>query len=129
MSKAVYKLNVDFGRQGSLEGVFVADKSHVKTLIDEKIEVYFGEVLGKHSDIYGSIDPGEIEFVSDNEKVVELFESHNLSTGHDPFYETSINFDFEQLNLTDEELEGGRYYDWTIQEIVERIIKNQKEAV
>lgn len=49
--KAIYKLNADYGRNGNLTGVFIAEKEHVAVLLENKIEVYFGEVLGKHSEI------------------------------------------------------------------------------
>lgn len=47
--KAIYKMDCDCGRMGSLQGVFIAEKEHVTVLLKKKIEVYFGEVLGKHS--------------------------------------------------------------------------------
>lgn len=56
MSKAIFKMNLDAGRQGSLEGIFSAEKEHVKILVEQEIEVYFGEVLGKHSEIHGTVE-------------------------------------------------------------------------
>ena len=47
--KAIYKFEADFGRYGVLRGLFLADKSEVKYLIGK--ELYFYEVLGKHSEI------------------------------------------------------------------------------
>lgn len=96
--KAIYKMNFNCGRQGSLQGTFVAKKEHVKILVDNKIEVYFGEVLGKHSEVYGSIEPEEIEMVSDDEKTVELFITNNLSSGYNPFEYPSINFEHEGID-------------------------------
>jgi hypothetical protein len=49
--KAIYRMDIDCGRNGNLTGVFIADKDHVKILLEKKIEIYFGEVLGKHSEI------------------------------------------------------------------------------
>ena len=40
---------VDFGRMGELQGLFVAEELDVQDLIGK--EVYFDEVLGKHSEI------------------------------------------------------------------------------
>lgn len=70
---------------GSLEGIFVANPQKVKQLIDSEKEVYFGEVLGKHSEICGPISEGEITMVSDDPGFVELFEAHDLSSGFCPF--------------------------------------------
>jgi hypothetical protein len=83
--KAIYKLHFDCGRMGVLEGSFVADTEEVKKLIDSKKEVYFGEVLGKHSEISGRIEECDITLVTTEPKVVELFERHDLSSGYNPF--------------------------------------------
>jgi hypothetical protein len=83
--KAIYKFYQDHGCMGSLEGIFVADPEEVKRLINSQKEIYFGEVLGKHSEISGVITEGEITTVSDDPKVVKLFEDHDLSSGYCPF--------------------------------------------
>lgn len=54
----------DCGRQGDVEGYFKATKEEVENAIGK--EVNFGEILGKHSEIYGTIEEGEIELISDN---------------------------------------------------------------
>lgn len=54
----------DCGRQGEVEGLFKATKEEVENAIGK--EVYFGEILGKHSEVFGTIEEGEIELVSDN---------------------------------------------------------------
>jgi hypothetical protein len=48
--KKLYKFYWDCGRAGFLDGLFIAEEEHVKLAIGKTI--YFGEVLGKHSDIY-----------------------------------------------------------------------------
>jgi hypothetical protein len=83
--KAIYKFYQDHGRMGRLEGVFVADPQEVKQLIDSEKEVYFGEVLGRHSEICCDIGKDEITMVSDDPALVELFEAHDLSPGFCPF--------------------------------------------
>ena len=40
----------DFGRSGILEGMFICTKGELESLNGEYI--VFGEVLGKHSDVY-----------------------------------------------------------------------------
>lgn len=57
--KHLYKFHWDCGRSGELDGLFVATEREVEEIIGE--EVYFGEVLGKHSEVYGTIEEGEIQ--------------------------------------------------------------------
>ena len=47
--KYLYEFYEDCGRMGELNGIFVADEKDIENLIGKN--VYFGEVLGKHSDI------------------------------------------------------------------------------
>lgn len=71
--KKLYKFNWDC-RYGNIEGLFIADEKEVKNIIGK--EIYFGEVLGKHSDVYGEIEQEEIteikaskEFIQEAEKI------------------------------------------------------------
>ena len=82
---AVYEMNFDCGRMGKLEGIFVADKRYVDFLVSNNIEIYFGEVLGKHSEVYGTLTPDEIKMVSDNPEVVSVVKDNGLSSGYNPF--------------------------------------------
>lgn len=82
--KAIYKLYIDCGRMGTLEGVFVAEKEKLNNLIGKHI--YYGEVLGKHSEVYGNLEKEEVTMVTDDENVVKLFETYDLSSGINPFH-------------------------------------------
>lgn len=75
----------DCGRNGELEGIFVAEKSDVEFLVEKKVGIHFGEVLGKHSDVYGYLSEDEIKMVSDEESVIKVVKEHGLETGYDPF--------------------------------------------
>lgn len=71
MSKLI-GFHVDCGRQGELEGRFIVDEeAHAKLqrMMREKVTVYFGEVLGKHSDVAIKFDG------PDDESVMELTDS------------------------------------------------------
>ena len=81
----LYRLNASFGREGDLEGLFLADSEDVKYLIDNQVSVYFGEVLGKHSEVYGSFSSDEIELITEDEKVIDIFRKYNISSGYNPF--------------------------------------------
>lgn len=67
--KKLYSFYWDCGRMGDLQGLFVAEESEVNKIIGK--EVYFGEVLGKHSEVYGTVDKEDIEVVSDNQEKIE----------------------------------------------------------
>jgi len=67
----VYSFYWDCSRQGHLEGIFVADEEKVKRTIGE--DLYFGEALGKHSEIYGTLDEKDIKVLSEDPKDVEVF--------------------------------------------------------
>lgn len=89
MKKAIFRLHIDCGRQGDLEGVFISTQAMVDKLIESKTEVYWGEVLGKHSEVYGAVEKDEIEFLTDNEEAIKVIEDYGLETGYNPFdYET-----------------------------------------
>jgi hypothetical protein len=109
--RAVYKLDFDCGRNGELRGLFIAKKNHVKILVDRKIEVYFGEVLGKHSEVCGPIESSEIIFVSDDENVIKVIEDNDLQNGFNPFDYTSSGLGREEFD------------DLTVGEIIEILEK------
>lgn len=82
-SEKVWKFYWDCGRQGSVDSIFVARESELKEIYGKT--VYFGEVLGKHSEVYGDLESSEFSVISDDPKFVELFKEHIGSTGHNPF--------------------------------------------
>lgn len=48
--------------------------------------IYFGEVLGKHSDVYGTIEQGEITLITDNAEAIKALQDACGKTisGHNP---------------------------------------------
>ncbi len=65
----LWQFEWDCGRQGDLEGLFVATEAEVQELMGQ--DVNFGEVLGKHSEVYGTIEEGEITKVELDTETVE----------------------------------------------------------
>lgn len=118
MKQAIYKLSVDCGRSGDLEGVFLATKAQVNKLISSKIEVYFGEVLGKHSEIYGAIEKKEIKLLTDDPVAVEIVKKYKLTNGINPFAFTSVNFDLEGVDLDD----------MTVGEIIDKLLLQKNDS-
>lgn len=49
--KTLYSFLLECGRMGELEGLFIADSEIVDKVIRLNASAYFGEVLGKHSEI------------------------------------------------------------------------------
>lgn len=83
--QGIYKFHFDCGRGGTLYGLFIAKVQDMKNLVKSKKEVYFGEVAGKHSEVYGSVDKTDFTLVSIKEEDVEVVERLNLETGYNPF--------------------------------------------
>lgn len=82
MSKAVYKFHFYCGRMGSLKGVFVEDERLVEQCIGK--EIYFGEVLGKHSEVYGPLEISDLTKVTDDPEIIRLIKDNDLETGTNP---------------------------------------------
>ena len=70
----LWKFYWDCGRQGDLEGVFIASDEDVQAIIGQSI--YFGEALGKHSEVSGTIEPGEITLLTDNQEAIEVLKKY-----------------------------------------------------
>lgn len=83
--KAIYQMKFECGRQGCLTGIFTAKVDAMRVLIDSGREVYFGEVLGKHSEVCGPVTQAEIKLISDDCGHVDLFEALGMATGYNPF--------------------------------------------
>lgn len=103
----LYKFYWDCGRIGSVEGVFLASKGDVNSILGK--EIYFGEILGKHSEIFGVIDLGDIQLITDDqdfcEKCLKFFGDKTIS-GHNPidYYEA------ESEEEKDNEVARRKYY-------------------
>jgi hypothetical protein len=116
MKKGIYRFNADCGRMGNLKGVFIATNEQVKELIKSKIEVYFGEVLGKHSEICGSIEKKQVILLTDDSEAVNLVEKYELTSGFNPFDYTAVNFQFDNDDSDD----------ITIREIIDKRLLTKK---
>lgn len=81
-TSGIYKFSRYFGRQGDLSGVFTATRAQIASLIGR--EVYFGEALGKHSDVNGVMKASDFTLVSENPEFVAMFNTLDLATGTNP---------------------------------------------
>ena len=84
--RQLYKFHWDCGRMGALDGLFIADGADVADLCGK--EIYFGEVLGKHSEIYGTLKPDHVQPISSDPVVVDALSravGRDTISGYNPF--------------------------------------------
>ena len=90
--KAIYEFYWDCGRQGEVSGTFIANKAQVANAVGS--EVYFGEILGKHSEVYGTLDANDLTMKTDDQEFIDKFQEilgDDYSIGHNPL--SHINTD------------------------------------
>lgn len=80
--KALWRMTWDAGRAGTLHGLFVAEDDDVKAAIGK--EFYFGEVLGKHSEVYGELEERELKRLTDDPAFIAKFEEFGCESGYNP---------------------------------------------
>lgn len=67
--KKLYSFFWDCGRMGDVEGLFIAWDYEVEKAIGSP--VYFGEILGKHSEISGTLSSVDLEVVSEDQDKID----------------------------------------------------------
>ena len=67
----LYQFSWDMNRGGSVEGVFTADPEIINASIGK--DVYFGEILGKHSEVYGGLDKTDVVQLDVSDEFVKEF--------------------------------------------------------
>lgn len=84
MTKALYEFFWDCGRMGEVEGRFLAEPLEIEKSIGKK--VYFGEILGKHSEVYGVLKDEDVKVLTDDQTFLEMAEKIgiDLSSGYNP---------------------------------------------
>jgi hypothetical protein len=71
-------------------------------------EVYFGEIWGKHSEVYGSMCENTFEIVKDKKKIKDFLREYPNGVDYDhSFIETFIEREEERLEYEESELEEG----------------------
>ena len=83
MSKILVEFYWDCDRSGELTGLFVTTKEKLDSIYGK--EAYFGEVLGKHSCINGTISEDDFTIKTDNQEFINLFEELIGEQGFNPF--------------------------------------------
>lgn len=67
--RKLYSFFWDCGRMGDVEGLFIAEESEVDAAIGS--QVYFGEILGKHSEISGTLSSVDLKVISDEQDKID----------------------------------------------------------
>lgn len=80
----LYRMYIDCGRMGNLYATFVSTPEQINNLIGEKI--YFGEVLGKHSEVIVTMKPEHFKILTEDQDFIDKFQEYVLESGHVPFY-------------------------------------------
>lgn len=80
--RGIYRYSESFGRMGDLSGVFTATAAEVAAAMGRR--VVFGEVLGKHSDVWTTLALKDITLVSAAPEAVAVVDSLGLATGTNP---------------------------------------------
>lgn len=82
--KYLYQFSFNCGRMGDLSGLFIATQDEVDAAMGK--EIYFGEVLGKHSEISGLLKPGNLKRIDVDQSVIETISEvlGNTWSGYNP---------------------------------------------
>ena len=70
--RVIVKFFWDCGRMGDVEGIFTCEREDIENAVGK--EVYFGEILGKHSEIHGTLEADDMTVLSDDQEFVAKFE-------------------------------------------------------
>ena len=85
MKNLLVRFHWDCRRMGEVEGLFVCTEEEYNDLIGE--DVYFGEILGKHSEVYGTVTEEDLTIISDDQEkinwLVEVIGDIDIS-GYNP---------------------------------------------
>lgn len=73
----------DCGRMGDVEGIFVACDRQIENALGKRI--YFGEILGKHSEIYGDLNKEDLTILTEDQDFIKKAVEYGiLPTGFNP---------------------------------------------
>lgn len=67
---ALYRL--DCGRMGEIVSLFVTTEAELKEAYGKQL--YFGEVLGKHSEIEAEFSPKDIKMITDDQAFITAYQ-------------------------------------------------------
>jgi hypothetical protein len=100
------KFHWNCGRMGDLHGTFIVDQGEYDRLMSAiGTRIYFGEVLGKHSDVEGELGAEDLEVVTDDQafllKAREL--GIDMASGYNPLDYIADEEDAEDADSGEED--------------------------
>ena len=95
-NRSLWNFYWDCGRQGEIEGIFKATREEIGEALN--CQVYFGEILGKHSEVFGILETADIELKSDDPIEVVTSEEHGYNPLHYLRYQCSSCGDMTSVN-------------------------------
>lgn len=88
--KKLYKFQWDYSRGGDVKSIFIADEEIIKKNIG--VDIYFGEIMGKHSEVYGILEEGDLKVLTEDQEFIIKFEQYvGKSFGRNPLDYTPEN--------------------------------------
>lgn len=83
MAEKLYRFHWDCGRMGDVTGIFVADEAKVVEAIGKC--VYFGEILGKHSEVQGTLTSDDLTVLTGDADFIAKAKAYGLvPSGYNP---------------------------------------------
>jgi hypothetical protein len=98
-------MDLDYGRSGSIDGLFVVSREDFDLAVKHNPNVYFGEVLGKHSEVCPDFNEIDFEVLSEEQDKIEWFEQAIGCSGYNPFDKLEENDWKDNLEELDEDEE------------------------
>jgi hypothetical protein len=80
--KALWKFYWDCGRMRGHEDASQGTHAEVKAVVGK--ELHFGEVLGKHSEVFGMLEEKDVTWLTDDAAFVSKFEEYGCASGFNP---------------------------------------------
>lgn len=80
--RKLYKFYWYCGRMGRVEGLFLATEEELRKAYGKR--VYLGEILGKHSEIYGELGEDDVTLVTEDQNVISVLEANGGLIGYNP---------------------------------------------
>ena len=83
MNLILVRFNLDCGRNGNLVGTFATSEKVLNSLIGK--EIYFGECLGKHSDVSSTMEENMFEVLCKDQDFIASAQEYGLiPSGYNP---------------------------------------------
>jgi hypothetical protein len=83
VNKVLWKFHWDCGRMGDVRGVFVATEDEIVVALGKR--VYFGEILGKHSEVAGTLRKEDLTLLTDDQDFITKAIAYGVaSNGYNP---------------------------------------------